>query len=117
VRELAIHDEDVARRDSLISRLDALGKAKVIAGSSDPSGFDLVANATPAGMKEGDPLPVDAAKLSPATFVGCVITQPAVSPIVEAARKLGCPTSTGIEMFGALQEPMVDFLLAPPASR
>jgi shikimate dehydrogenase len=117
VRELAIHDEDAARRDSLISRLNALGKAKVVAGSSDPRGFDLVANATPAGMKAGDPLPVDAAKLSPSTFVGCVITQPAVSPIVEAARKRGCPTSTGIEMFRALQEPMVDFLLAPPESR
>ncbi len=117
VRELAIHDEDVARRDSLISRLNALGKAKVVAGSPDPAGFDLVANATPAGMKAGDPLPIDVSKLSQATFVGCVITVPAVSPIVEAARKLGCPTSTGIEMFGALQEPMVDFLLAPPASR
>jgi shikimate dehydrogenase len=117
VRELAIHDEDAVRRDSLISRLNALGKAKVVVGSSDPTGFDLVANATPAGMKEGDPLPVDASKLSPATFVGCVITAPAVSPIVEAARKLGCPTSTGIDMYQALQEPMVDFLLAPPASR
>jgi shikimate dehydrogenase len=117
VRELAIHDEDAARRDNLISRLNGLGKAKVVAGSSDPSGFDLVANATPAGMKDGDPLPVDVTKLSPATFVGCVITMPAVSPIVEAARKLGCPTSTGTDMYRALQEPMLDFLLAPAASR
>jgi shikimate dehydrogenase len=117
VRELAIHDEDAARRDNLISRLNGLGKAKVVAGSPDPSGFDLVANATPAGMKDGDPLPVDVTKLSPATFVGCVITVPAVSPIVEAARKLGCPTSTGTDMYRALQEPMLDFLLAPAASR
>jgi shikimate dehydrogenase len=116
VRELAIHDEDSARRDSLISRLNALGKARVVAGSPDPTDFDLVANATPAGMKAGDPLPVDVSKLSPTTFVGCVITVPAVSPIIEAARKLGCPTSTGTDMFHALQEPMVDFLLAPQAS-
>jgi shikimate dehydrogenase len=82
VRELAIHDEDAARRDSLVARLNALGNAKVVIGSPDPSGFDLVANATPAGMKDADPLPVDVSKLSPSTFVGCVITVPAVSPIV-----------------------------------
>ena len=117
VRELAIHDEDAARRDSLIARLNALGKARVMAGSPDPTGFDLVANATPAGMKAGDPLPVDVSKLSPSTFVGCVITVPAVSPIVDAARKQGCPTSTGTEMYQALQQPMLDFLLAPPESR
>jgi shikimate dehydrogenase len=117
VRELAIHDEDATRRDNLISRLNALGKAKVVAGSPDPTGFDLVANATPAGMRDGDPLPADISKLSPSMFVGCVITVPAVSPIVEAARKLGCPTSTGTDMYQALQEPMLDFLLAPVASR
>jgi shikimate dehydrogenase len=117
VSVLAIHDEDAARRDHLIARLNGLGKAKVVAGSPDPSGFDLVANATPAGMKDGDPLPVDVMRLSPSTFVGCVITVPAVSPIVEQARKLGCPTSTGTEMYQALQQPMLDFLLAPAASR
>ena len=117
VRELAIHDEDASRRDNLILRLNALGKTKVVAGSPDPTGFDLIANATPAGMKEGDPLPVDVAKLSPATFVGCVITVPAVSPLVEAARKLGCPASTGTDMYHALEVPMLDFLLAPLASR
>jgi shikimate dehydrogenase len=117
VRELALHDEDVVRRDSLILRLNALGKAKVVAGSPDPTGFDLVANATPAGMRVGDPLPVDVSKLAPSTFVGCVITVPAVSPVVEAARKLGCPTSTGTDMYRALQQTMVDFLLAPQASR
>jgi shikimate dehydrogenase len=117
VRELALHDQDVARRDGLILRLNALGKAKVVAGSPDPAGFDLVANATPAGMKAGDPLPVDVSKLAPSTFVGCVITVPEVSPVVEAARKLGCPTSTGTDMYRALQQSMVDFLLAPQASR
>jgi shikimate dehydrogenase len=115
VRELAVHDGDAARRDHLIERLKSLGKADILVGCSDPDGFDLVANATPAGMKLGDPLPVDVAKLRPDTFVGCVITVPAVSPLVEAARRLGCPTSTGTEMYNALQSSMVDFLLAAEA--
>jgi shikimate dehydrogenase len=116
VRELAIHDGDTARRDNLIARLKTLGRANIVAGSSDPSGYDLVGNATPAGMKTGDPLPIDIAKLAPTTFVGCVITAPAVPPLIEMARRLGCPTSTGTDMYNALQGPMLDFLLGDEAS-
>ena len=114
-RNLAVHDGDTVRRDHLIERLKSLGKADIVVGSSDPDGFDLVANATPAGMKPSDPLPIDIARLGPTTFVGCVITAPAVSPLVEAARQLGCPTSTGTDMYNALQNSMVDFLLAHDA--
>jgi shikimate dehydrogenase len=117
VRSLAIHDNDDGRRDRLIAKLKTLGKAEIDTGSADPSGFDLVANATPLGMKTGDPLPIDATKLKPATFVGCVITSPSLSPLVEAARRIGCPTSTGTEMYNALQSSMVDFLLADGGSR
>lgn len=115
VRVLAVHDGDAARRDRLIARLKTLDHADIVTGSSDPGDYDLVANATPAGMKAGDPLPVDVTKLSPTTFVGCVITAPAISPLVEAARRIGCPTSTGTEMYNALQSSMVDFLLSPEA--
>ncbi|WP_406854342.1 shikimate dehydrogenase [Alsobacter sp. KACC 23698] len=111
VSALAIHDEDASRRDSLIGRLDGLGRAKVSVGSPDPSGFDLIANATPAGMRPEDPPPVDLDRLTAAMAVGCVITVPAVSPLVEAARRLGCRTSTGTDMYQALQGAMVDFLL------
>ena len=47
------------------------------------------------GMREGDPLPVDVDRLKPDTFVGDVITKPAVSPLIAAARRAGCGTSTG----------------------
>lgn len=99
VRELAIHDEDSARRDALIERLNRRGKGRAIAGSNDPSGFDMVCNATPAGMRDGDPLPVDISRLSPSSYCGCVITKPSVSPFVAAARAKGCVTGTGREMY------------------
>jgi shikimate dehydrogenase len=117
VRSLAIHDNDVARRDQLIDKLKSVGRAEIHAGSADPSGFDLVANATPLGMKAGDPYPIDVSQLKSSTFVGCVITSPAVSPLVQAARAKGCRTSTGIEMYNALQDLMVDFLIAREGSR
>lgn len=113
IAELAIHDADPARRDGLIARLNKRGKGKALVGSTDPSGYDLVGNASPAGMRDGDPLPVDISKLTARQHVGCVITAPAVSPLVAAARSLGCTTSTGIEMYQALQHLMVDFLIAP----
>jgi shikimate dehydrogenase len=116
VGELAIHDGDIARRDDLIARLKTLGRTTIVAGSSDPGGYDLVGNATPAGMKTGDPLPIDVTNLAPTSFVGCVITAPAVPPLIEAARRLGCPTSTGTDMYNALQSSMLAFLLADEAS-
>jgi shikimate dehydrogenase len=44
-------------------------------------------------------------------FIGCVITAPAVSPLIAAARSKGCPTVTGAEMFAQVRELMVQFLL------
>jgi shikimate dehydrogenase len=109
---LAIHDGDNAKRDALIARLAARYGDRVRAGSADPSGFDVVFNATPAGMRAGDPLPVDASRLTGAMFVGDVITAPAVTPLLEVARSLGCKTQVGAGMFAAVCERMVDFLLA-----
>lgn len=111
VRELAIHDSLPERRDVLVGQLNGLGKAPVRVGSEDPAGFDFVANATPAGMKDGDPLPVDVARLVPSTYCGCVITKPELSPFIAAARRIGCVTGTGTDMYQQHQSIMVDFLL------
>jgi shikimate 5-dehydrogenase len=111
VSKLAIHDIDAVRRDALIGRLSAKVKTPVQMGSADPTGFDLIVNASPAGMKANDPYPVDVMLLRPDMFVGCVITSPEVSPVVEAARRLGCRTSIGADMYAAEQQLMLDFLL------
>ena len=111
VAELAIHDGDEARRDALIARLQGRNSCKVIAGSDDPSGFDFIANATPSGMKPSDALPILVHRLRKDMFVGCVITKPKITPLIAAARALGCKTSTGDDMYEASQKAMVDFLL------
>lgn len=111
VASLAIHDGDTARRDALVARLAGLDKCPVAVGSSDPAGFDLVINASPAGMKTGDAYPVDVERLEAKTFVGCVITAPAVSPLIAAARAKGCGTATGADMFARVRDLMVEFLV------
>ena len=117
VRELAIHDSDAGRRDALIARLNERGRGRALSGAMDATGCDLVANATPAGMQPGDPLPVDMATVSPSAYCGCVITRPEVSPFIAAARERGCLTATGTDMYRALERVMVDFLLSrqPPS--
>ncbi|SDP15554.1 shikimate dehydrogenase [Rhodoferax sp. OV413] len=111
VSSLAIHDPDAARRSTLVDRLAGLGKCPVTHGSADPTGFDIVLNASPVGMQASDPIPVDADKLQAAMFVGCVITAPAITPLIAAARAKGCQTMTGAHMFGRVRDLMVDFLL------
>lgn len=111
VSGLAIHDEDATRRTSLVDRLAALGRSPVTHGSADPTGFDIVLNATPVGMRDGDPYPLNVECLSADMFVGCVITVPAITPLIAAARQLGCRTMTGADMFGRVRDLMVDFLL------
>jgi shikimate 5-dehydrogenase len=98
VAELALHDEDHARRDSLAGRLAGLELGKVSIGSPDPRGFGIVINATPIGMKPDDPHPVVSGHFTPDQFVGCVITVPAVPPMIAVARGVGCNTMTGAEM-------------------
>ncbi len=109
---LALADTSKLRRTTLIDRLNWLKLALVTHGSTDATGYDIVINATPMGMKEGDPYPVDVTTLDAAMFVGCVVTAPAVSPLIAAAREQGCATVTGADMFARVRDLMVDFLLA-----
>lgn len=115
VHALSIHDIDSERRDRLLDRLiKRFGQprgAELAAGSMDPSGFDLIVNATPQGMQDGDSLPFHATGLRREMFVACVITAPIPSPAVRAAQAAGCATSSGAQMHAAQQQILVDFML------
>ena len=111
VASLALHEADEPRRVALTAKLRIYGPVQPEVGSTDPTGFDLVINATPMGMKPGDPLPVQVERLAPTTFVGDVVTMPAVPPLIEAARARGCGTMTGAGMFEAVRDRMVTFYL------
>jgi shikimate dehydrogenase len=63
-------------------------------------------------MRATDPLPIDASRLDADAFVGDVITVPAVTPLITAARARGCGTQIGTGMFAAVGAHIVDFLLA-----
>jgi|SRR5579871_3297517 len=106
---VAVHDIDAARRDELVRRLAGWS---IAVGSADPAGHDLVVNATPLGMAAGDPLPVDAAKIAPGAVVADLVTKPAVTPLLAAARERGAQIVTGEDMFTPQAGILADFLLA-----
>jgi shikimate dehydrogenase len=108
---LGIADTDAQHRDDLVRRLAERAGMAVRAASADPSGFSLVVNATPAGMRPGDPLPVDAARLDGGAVVADLITEPAMTPLLEAAHRRGCTVVTGTDMFAAQAGIMADLLL------
>lgn len=99
VAAIAIFDADVAAMTGLAARLRAHYPALTVeVGSRDPAGFDVVVNATPLGMKDDDPLPMDVTRLSPATFVGEVVMTREITPLLAAARARGCAIQVGTDM-------------------
>ena len=60
---------------------------------------DVVVNTTSLGMNPGDRMPVDAALLRKEMTVFDLVYTPPVTPLIAAARKAGCRTITGTEMF------------------
>ena len=75
----------------------ALAEAGV--AQADPAGHDIVVNATPLGMKPGDPMPVDPERLAPGTVVFDIITNPDPSALMLAARARGCPAIGGRHLY------------------
>ncbi len=97
--ELALFDMSDASAEALAARLKAhYPDMTVTTGSKDPAGFDVVVNATPLGMNEGDPLPFDIDRISPDTFVGEVVMKSEYTPLLQAARAKGCAVQVGTDM-------------------
>lgn len=99
VAALALYDLNTAASQALRQRLQThYPQLQVSTGSNDPAGFDLVVNATPLGMNEGDPLPVDISRLHPSTFVGEVVMRTDMTAFLAAAQARGCRVQIGSDM-------------------
>jgi shikimate dehydrogenase len=99
VVELSLFDGYEPSMQGLAVRLrQAYPDLIVNTGSNDPAGYDLVVNATPLGMKEGDPLPMDVSRIDPSTFVGEVVMKTEITPFLAAARERDCRFQVGTDM-------------------
>lgn len=99
IAHISLYDVQAASAEALARRIHEHYPAiSVSTGSNDPAGFDLVVNATPMGMNEGDPLPLDVARLDAATFVGEVVMRTEMTAFLAAAAARGCQVQVGSDM-------------------
>jgi shikimate dehydrogenase len=96
---MTLFDTDAAAAQRLAERLrEHYPDLDVRLGSNDPTGYALVVNGTPLGMKPGDPLPFDVARLQASTFVGEVVMKEEITPLLQAAIERGCRYQVGTDM-------------------
>jgi shikimate dehydrogenase len=99
VASMSLFDPNAAASEGLAQRLkEAYPQLEVVTGSKDPAGHDLVVNATPLGMNDDDPLPMDVDRIEPGTFVGEVVMKQEITPFLREAQGKGCPIQVGKDM-------------------
>jgi shikimate dehydrogenase len=117
VGELAVYDSYTPMMEGLAARLRAnYLQLKVTTGSNDPDGMDVVVNATPLGMKDGDPLPMDVTRIAPSTFVGEVVMKTEITSFLEAVRARGCAYQIGTDMLFEMIPAYLEFFGFRPAT-
>jgi len=99
VAAIGLYDSSDAASEELAGRLrQYYPQLDVRTGSRDPAPYDVVVNATPLGMKDDDPMPIDVTRIKPATFVGEVVMKEEMTPLLRAAQVKGCPIQVGTDM-------------------
>ena len=98
IGSLGLFDPNRAASEALAGRIaEHFPDIAVTVGSKDPAGFDLVVNATPMGMKDTDPLPIDVDRMDSGAFAADVVLRPS-TPFLRAAQEKGCPIQVGSDM-------------------
>ncbi|MBI5639234.1 MAG: shikimate dehydrogenase [Nitrospirae bacterium] len=94
---LCIFDIDSGRREKLVSDLSKIRmNVSDLDRIPDLREFDILVNATPLGLKKGDPLPLDASRLTPGHIVCDLIYKR--TPLLEHAAERGCRSLDGLGM-------------------
>jgi shikimate dehydrogenase len=99
IRLAEIDKERAASLAALVTK--AFPSCRVEVGPADPSGMDVAVNATPVGLRESDPLPMDVSRLTADMTVVDIIMEPAETALLRAAKEIGCRVQPG--------RPMMDF--------
>lgn len=117
VRALTLYDSHADAAHALAARLlQHYPLLDISLMQRDPQGHDLVVNATPLGMKVGDPLPLDPQRLTPGTWVGEVVMTQAFTPLLQAAQARDCPVQRGTDMLFEMIPAYLRFFNLPVAT-
>ena len=117
VAALSLYDARGESAQALSARLAQFHPAlRLSVGSSDPAGHELVVNATPLGMNEGDPMPVEVARIDADAFVGEVVLKQEMTAFLKAALARGCRYQVGTDMLFEQIPAYLEFFGFPPAT-
>jgi shikimate dehydrogenase len=107
---IGLFDPNTGSSEALAQRISThYPDVPVDIGSNDPEGYDLIVNATPLGMMDGDPMPVDVNRVTPGCYVGDVVLKADVTPFLQAALEKGCTVQVGSDMLFELIPAYLDF--------
>ncbi len=99
VSAVGLFDAHIPSAQALANRLRSHYPALTVeTGTNDPAGFDIVVNATPMGMNDGDPMPMDISRIAPEAFVGEVVMKQEMTAFLQAAQARGCRFQIGTDM-------------------
>ncbi|MBM3556415.1 MAG: shikimate dehydrogenase [Alphaproteobacteria bacterium] len=117
IGELSLFDPSKASMAALADRLKRhYPRLALRLGDPDPAGFDLVVNATPLGMKDDDPVPMDVSRIAPSALVGEVVLSREITPFLGAARARGCAIQVATDMLFEMIPAYLEFFGLPPAT-
>jgi shikimate dehydrogenase len=108
--EIGLFDPNTGASEALAERIRAhYPDVQIALGSKDPEGYDLIVNATPLGMRDGDPMPVDVKRVTPGSYVGDVVLRGDITPFLQAALDKGCTVQVGSDMLFELVPAYLEF--------
>jgi shikimate dehydrogenase len=114
IAAISVRDLDRTRALDLARAVSiAFPRVQSEAVDADRYECDILANATPLGLRDGDPLPCDPERIAHGTVVTDVIPKPEITPLLAAAQARGCAISTGRDMVEAQVELVAAFLGFP----
>lgn len=99
-----------ARAEDLASHVGGLGVGVRVVDDAQGD-YDVVINASSAGMRPGDPIPLALAVLRPGVVVVDIVVGAGRTPLVDAAEARGCVVQNGDAMLAGQIQLMADFLL------
>ena len=108
---MRLYDIAANRAQDLAARLRNAGYTALAASHPDPAGADLVVNASPLGMQDDDPLPLDPATLAPSMLVADVVIKSPLTRFLAEAQRAGCRIQLGEAVMLNQVDVMVDFFL------
>lgn len=111
-RRLVIGNRTLARAEALAARIgEAWQTTDVTAGNLVADDTDIVLNATPLGMRDGDPSPIGPESLTPRMLAADIVIRDAPTPFLAVAQARGCQTHPGLPMLENQLELLIDFML------